>query len=118
MNKSLTKFVQLRTVTLRVGLIALGIGLLFVLFSFGGGTREVCAPDIFNGGETCEQVPNLPNYGTLGFGGFLALVGTLSLNLWVISLFLIQTATSIVEGMGGNIKYEIVKKTQDEAPKA
>ena len=104
MNQSLTAFVNMRKRALTIGLLALGVGLLVLLISLGGGTSQKCEPDLILGGTTCENVVNGPNGGGLAFGGFLIGVGSLAINLWLISVFLIQTSKSIVEGLGGNIQ--------------
>ena len=115
MNVSLTNFVNMKKLALRVGIISFGVGVLFLLLSMGGGTSQKCVPDLIYGGQTCDTVVNAPNTVGLAFGGFLVGVSGLALNLWIISAFLIQTSKSIIEGMGGNFETPIVVKEEKPA---
>ena len=101
----------MKSLALRVGIIATALGILIVLLSMGGATTHECAQDSHL--ETfCQDVEHLPNQGGIGFGAFFAILGTLSLNLWLISVFLIQTSKSIIEGMGGNFATPVIVKAE------
>ena len=122
LNKSLSKFKNLRRQLLIIGAIALGLGAILGLAN-GGSTPsstwqspsdttytsydsyDACYTDWDN----CVEVKGTPTAGSVSQGlfaaGFSSLGGGL-LSLALVAHFLIFTSESIVEGMGGNITTE------------
>jgi hypothetical protein len=124
MNQSLAKFKGLEkrfivwgVVVFVIGLVVLFIGLtasksVWSSPSDSSGTTYATNDDCLVDFDDCQlsSIPT-PNGGAIVFGYVALGLSSSFFGLFMIARFLILTAESIVEGMGGNIQTPLVQKT-------